>query len=214
MKTVLADGNKAIVIGRLGENNHVRVEFNVAEWLGEMPNATISLFNQRPKGTAAYPVAGANIELAGTKLLWTITDADLTETGSGQCELVAIDTANNVVAKSVIYSTRILPALDDSGETPEPWDSWQEEFIRIEAAAQSAVEDAEEAVAHYPRIGADGYWYVWDTAQEDFVSTGTKAQGEKGDDGSDYVLTAADKREIADIVVAEIGLNPAEGVGF
>ena len=42
-----------------------------------------------------------------------------------------------------------------------------------------------------PHIGKNGDWYVGD------VDTGTPAQGPRGEDGDDYVLTDADKDEIA-----------------
>lgn len=42
-----------------------------------------------------------------------------------------------------------------------------------------------------PHIGANGNWFIGDT------DTGVKAQGPKGDPGSDYILTEADKTEIA-----------------
>lgn len=43
-----------------------------------------------------------------------------------------------------------------------------------------------------PHIGANGNWFLGDT------DTGVKAQGPKGDPGSDYILTEADKTEIAE----------------
>ena len=42
-----------------------------------------------------------------------------------------------------------------------------------------------------PHIGANGNWFLGDT------DTGVKAQGPKGDPGDDYILTEADKTEIA-----------------
>ena len=46
-----------------------------------------------------------------------------------------------------------------------------------------------------PHIGANGNWFIGDT------DTGVAA---KGQDGSDYVLTDADKSEIAALVLAQI----------
>ena len=46
-----------------------------------------------------------------------------------------------------------------------------------------------------PHIGANGNWFIGDT------DTGVAAKGEKGDN---YVLTDADKSEIAALVLAEI----------
>ena len=47
-----------------------------------------------------------------------------------------------------------------------------------------------------PHIGTNGNWFLGDT------DTGVKAQGPKGDPGSDYILTEADKTEIAEEAAA------------
>ena len=50
---------------------------------------------------------------------------------------------------------------------------------------------------HSPYIGNNGNWYAWSTAQNQYVDTEVKAQGE---DGDDYVLTQQDKEDIASLV--------------
>lgn len=50
-------------------------------------------------------------------------------------------------------------------------------------AAVAAAEAANEAASHGPMIGEDGYWYVWDAAQGEYVNTGVYAEGSGG--GSD-----------------------------
>ena len=52
-----------------------------------------------------------------------------------------------------------------------------------------------------PHIGANGNWYLGAT---DTGKPSRGATGAKGDPGTDYVLTAADKSEIAALVLAEI----------
>lgn len=146
MKTITANKDKVITLGRLGENEYTRIAFDVAEWLEEMPTAIISLYNQRSIDTSAYPIAQSAIERDGNTLYWIITNTELSAEGSGKCEIVAI--VDNVIAKSTIYQTRVLNALDGAGEAPEPWDSWQEEFVEIEASAQNAKRIAEEAAAY------------------------------------------------------------------
>ena len=53
-----------------------------------------------------------------------------------------------------------------------------------------------------PKIGSDGFWYVGST------STGVKA---RGDDGDDYVLTDADKQEIAELAAELVDVPGGEG---
>lgn len=52
-----------------------------------------------------------------------------------------------------------------------------------------------------PHIGTNGNWYLGAT---DTGKPSRGAEGAKGDPGDDYVLTAADKSEIAALVLAEI----------
>jgi hypothetical protein len=175
MKTIDAKQCTTIALGRLGENNYTVVRFDVSAWLGEVPGAVIGLYNQRPGDNAAYPVAGITVD--GGIATWTVTSAELTQTGEGKCELVAI--AGEVVAKSAIFLTMVFDALDGSGEAPEPWEEWQQQFIILKNETEQAAERAEEAVEHYPRIN-NGVWEVWDVQAGVYVSTGVQAQGPQG----------------------------------
>ena len=55
-----------------------------------------------------------------------------------------------------------------------------------------------------PHIGANGNWYIGDTDTNKPSRGATGATGAKGEKGDDYVLTSADKSEIAALVLAEI----------
>ena len=129
------------VLGRLGENDYTQAQFDVYAWLSEYPDGQITLLNQRCGDTDAYPVAGVSV--SGSTVLWVVSDADLSREGVGRCELILL--ANGTVAKSAIYMTKVLPALDGSGEAPEPWESWQTEFAALKDEAVAAADDAEAA---------------------------------------------------------------------
>lgn len=178
MITICASTMQAIRLGRVGENERQRVAFDVTALLAELPGASFTVINQGPGDAVAYPCPGVTVE-DGT-LYWPITSAELKQIGRGRCELIV--TVGDVVAKSVIYSTQILEALDGSGEAPAPWDSWQTEFAGLVADAQEAAAEAVESVEHYPRI-EDGEWMVWDAATGAFVSTGVEATGPQGPQG-------------------------------
>ena len=62
----------------------------------------------------------------------------------------------------------------------------------LREAKESGEFDGEDGIT--PHIGANGNWYIGET------DTGIPAQGKKGDPGDDYVLTAADKQEIAGMI--------------
>lgn len=175
MKTIDAKQCTAIALGRLGENDYTVVRFDVSAWITEIPGAVIGLYNQRPGDADAYPIAAIAVE--DGVATWTVTSAELTQTGEGRCELVAI--AGEVVAKSAIFRTMVFDALDGSGEAPEPWEEWQQQFIILKGEAEQAADRAEEAAEHYPRIN-NGVWEVWYAQDGAFVSTGVQAQGPQG----------------------------------
>lgn len=142
MNAIQAQPNAVIQIGRLGENIYTLVQFDISEYLAQYPNATAILLNMRPGDTSAYPVA--NITTDEQYLYWTVTENDLTVKGMGYCELVIMD--GEMVAKSIIYPTQIMDALDGSGEKPADWDTWLSQFESLAAQANSsAVEAADSA---------------------------------------------------------------------
>ena len=182
MITISASPMMAIRLGRIGENERQRVAFDVSALLAELPGASFTVINQGPGDAVAYPCPGVTVE--DGVLYWPITSAELQQTGRGKCELIV--TVGDVVAKSVIYSTQILEALDGSGETPSEWGTWQTEFAGLvadaqtaAAAAESAAESAEASVVHGPRIEG-GVWYVYDGQSGEYVSTGVRATGADG----------------------------------
>ena len=143
MRDVLACAATVTDLGRMGENLATRVIFDVSEWLADWPGAALSVIMNRPEDTESYPVSGANLELDGNWLYWTITSAETAQRGRAMFELEAVE--NEVVVKSQMYSGMILDALDGSGDAPEPIEAWREEFIRLERQAQQAAQDAEDA---------------------------------------------------------------------
>ena len=128
-------------IGRLGENEHRQVLFDITDYLTMYPAATFTLLFQPHGASTAYPVASVTHDTQ--YVYWTVESSELTADGLGRCELLVM--TGNVVAKSVIYLVNVLPALDGSGTAPEPWDSWQEVFAGIKDDAEAAAEAAEAA---------------------------------------------------------------------
>ena len=147
---------KIIPLGRLGENEARRVLFDVSEYMKTYPQATFQLLNRIPNTKDAYPVA--NVVMDGTNLVWSVMSQDLTGKGVGRCELVVSE--NSVIVKSDIYMTQVLDALDDSGETPSPWESWLDQFEQYaeqaETAAASAEASAEAAAEHNIGVRVNG----------------------------------------------------------
>lgn len=76
------------------------------------------------------------------------------------------------------------------------WDSAQQKYVSI-----PAVKGGKGNAGTTPHIGANGNWYLGET------DTGVKATGPAGTPGKNgdtYTLTAADKQEIAELVLTLI----------
>lgn len=76
------------------------------------------------------------------------------------------------------YGKRVKKIMIPNDAGPERTD------IVPEPAEQSVIDQTiaklNEAVEHAPKIGEDGYWYVYDAETGGFVSTGTQAEAEDG----------------------------------
>ena len=101
---------------------------------------------------------------------------------------------------SAVIGDYVFVTLDDAGvvytitgET-ESDDSW---VVKMECVLKGAA--GSDGIT--PTIGANGNWYIGST---DTGKPSRGATGAKGDPGTDYVLTSADKSEIAGMVLAEI----------
>ena len=73
-----------------------------------------------------------------------------------------------------------LPIDPKAKPTNEPFSPQQQSVAdQLIYQLNEAVQEANEAVSHYPKV-SDNYWYVWDVANEEYVSTGIVALGEDG----------------------------------
>ena len=167
MRKVEAKVSKTICLGRIGENLHTVVSFEESgSFLAMYPNASVHVLNKRPDDPAAYPVDPYFVRIEDGKVVWDVQSSDLAQKGCGQCELLFVE--DQVVAKSVIYMTEILSALDATENPPEPWEDWVRRLIN--------------ASEHGPYI-QDGTWWVWDYSREEYVDTETPARGPQGEQG-------------------------------
>lgn len=142
MIDIFALQSRVVDLGRLGENQHRRVVFDVSGYIKQYPDATFTVLNQLPGETGSYPVPTVTHD--GDNVCWAVTNADLTKTGNGKCELLVMQ--GEVIAKSVIYLTRVGEALDGAGEVPDEWESWQTVFAGLKDEAVTAAEGAAEYV--------------------------------------------------------------------
>ena len=124
MRTVYAQKNKKIILGRQGEDKAVRVVWPgiVSDWSGLYGGGSFQLSVRRFGDENAYPVV---VEVNGDDIRFTVTSAETAIAGNGKCELTYI--ANGTIAKSATWETVVLNSL--TGQTPseppeEPSKSW------------------------------------------------------------------------------------------
>ena len=82
---------------------------------------------------------------------------------------------------SAITEFQVSIPIDQKAKATYEEPSSQQESIIDQAisAMNTTISNANEAVSHYPKI-IDGYWYVWDVTDSEYVTTGVKSTGEDG----------------------------------
>ena len=146
-----------LLIGRTGENDVTEVQFDFSKWAKDYgENGTFYLTARPPGATVSYP---AEVTVDGTVATWTVKNSDLAVKGYGQVE--AWYSIDEKVKASAIYKTYIGESLDESGEIPDPYESWMEDIIALKNQTISAAEDANEAAAE-----AEGYKQAAEEARD------------------------------------------------
>ena len=169
---------KTIKIGYVGENNHMHVRIDCEEVFKEYPNAAVTMAITPPEGED-YPKV---VTRDGNVVEWTVANSDVAAEGYGEFQMTF--TEGEVIRKTVTASFEVIRSIVGNGTAPSGIDDFLTDANAKLAEVDEAIQDAEDAASHAPTIGNDGYWYRWDADQGEYVSTGTKAQGEQGDPGS------------------------------
>lgn len=124
MRTVYAQKNKKIILGRQGEDKAVRVVWPgiVSDWSSLYGGGSFQLSVRRFGDENAYPVV---VEVNGDDIRFTVTSTETAIAGIGKCELTYI--SNGTIAKSATWETVVINSL--TGQTPseppeEPSKSW------------------------------------------------------------------------------------------
>lgn len=169
-----------ICLGKQGENLARKVCFDEpAMWKEAFGEGKCELVHQRSGDEAPYPVV-LNVE--NDKVSWKITNADTAIVGDGKCELHYI--VDDVVVKSKIWTTTVLPSLGGaSEEAPEPQKAWVDQVLNAAEEVEKNAQKVENATVHQPFIGENKNWFVWNTETQEYVDTGILAEGKKGEAG-------------------------------
>lgn len=169
----------SITLGWDGENNWRPIAFDCTALLTGHPDAVVTLW-LLPKGESqAFPVA---LDRDGNTVVWTPLNEEMTAE-RGQLQIVVQDGTDVGKSKVIAYTVNdsLVGGADHPAETP----SW----------AVQVVADVAEATSHYPRIGDNGNWFVWDITAGEWVDTGVAAGG-GGSGGTDGYSPAVTITEI------------------
>ena len=132
--------------------------------------------------------SGETVTQIGTDGQVTIPDMYLTSGADIYAFVFLHDGLTDGETEYVIkIPVRERPEPSDIEPTPEQQDAITEAI----AALNAAVAQCGAYVEHYPTV-IDGYWYVWDEATEQFVTTGVAATGNgiaSAQLNQDYTLT-------------------------
>ena len=180
-----------IVIGRAGEYGATTVTFDLRGLIDRYGAGTPSLLHKRPPDDEAYivPPSAADTETHdwtempdSETLVWHVGQVATSYVGNGKIELQWHP--DGAAKKSAQFDVVVLGTIGNPvSEIPDAQQIYLDVMQGIADDAEDAADRAEAAVSHYPQT-RDGYWWKWDPAIGDWVNTGDKSQGEKGDTGN------------------------------
>lgn len=175
MQIIKAIPGAPFEIGRQGENNARKVQFNIAAWQALYGQGTVELIFQRPDDAAPYPVA---VELQDNLVLWTVTDTDTAFAGRyGRAELRYY--VGDTLAKSESSAVSVWEAMDTPADVPDPpGQDWLEQALQAGADARSAAYAAQAALEKGPYIDeGTGNWMVYNATAGAYEDTGRYSGG-------------------------------------
>lgn len=115
-----------LILGRQGENGVRQIEFDVGLWRRYYGNGALAGVLLRDGDTNPYPVTIVNN-------VWTISASDTAQSGHGQLQLSWI--VDDIIKKSVIYKTYVLPSLNASTvDPPDPYETYLDDIVAAGAA--------------------------------------------------------------------------------
>ena len=140
MINVNAYGIMTLLLGRAGENNVTRIEFDYTPWAEEFGDGTLSLLHEREGDSEPYPVIITVENNIGT---WLVSNIDTSVTGVGRAQLIYI--VDDQIKKSRVYNTNVAPSLKESSEVPpDPYESWLEQMLEAATSVSDTKADIEQ----------------------------------------------------------------------
>ena len=141
-------GRNTICLGKQGEINALRVEFDVSAWMAMYPEAAVKLMHfapDRPQDNPVIPTLGVE----GTTRVWIVGQNDTANAGNGVIELLLIDERTGSTIKSATGYTTVLhsPSAGIEAQAAEAG------YVRYDIDQSALLTDEQKAVAR-KNIGA------------------------------------------------------------
>ena len=141
-------GRSIICLGKQGEINAMRVEFDVSAWMAMYPDATVKLMHFAPDRTQDNPVI-PTLGVEGTLRVWIVGEEDTAGAGNGVIELLLIDERTGSTIKSATGYTTVLRSPSAGIEAQEA----EAGYVRYDVDQSALLTDEQKAVAR-KNIGA------------------------------------------------------------
>ena len=141
-------GRSIICLGKQGEINALRVEFDVSAWMAMYPDATVKLMHfapDRPQDNPVIPTLGVE----GTLRVWIVGEEDTAVAGNGVIELLLIDERTGSTIKSATGYTTVLRSPSAGIEAQEA----EAGYVRYDVDQSALLTDEQKAMAR-KNIGA------------------------------------------------------------
>lgn len=129
----IANQSVPIRLGYAGENEVLRVGFNLSSLKTLFPGGHPLLVVKRPADHDAYPVS---LEITDDFGWWTVSNVDTEQSGYGSCQIHWY--LGNQLAKSEQYSFFVNKALAaGSTQPPEAAEQWYDDFVKTIGSLES-----------------------------------------------------------------------------
>ena len=193
-------GSRRVSIGKQGEHMATRIDIDITPWIALYPDALIALYIKPPAGEGYL----AAIESDGKSVRWTVLGSDTAYAGIGHAEIL-MKNAEGMLIKSVTAETYCMESIscDEPVDPPEAIRPWVDQILDAIAGAGAGggsgvgIAKIEQTAISFE----DGGVNVWTATLTDGRTYSLEVRnGQKGSSGTDYVLTEADKQEIAGMV--------------
>ena len=129
----IANQSVPIRLGYAGENEVLRVGFDLSSFKSLFPGGHPLLVVKRSADHEAYPVS---LEITDDLAWWTVSNVDTEQAGYGSCQIHWY--LGNQLAKSEQYSFFVNKALaTGSTQPPEAAEQWYDDFVKTIGSLES-----------------------------------------------------------------------------